>query len=113
MPGWSQATHSECCFGLSAWQFRLACHLKPISWTFPMWTDLTPDLNPCDYFLWGFLKKTIFSEKAANNNGIESTNHSGLQRDNLGYVPRSNQHHSAEEVARHNGGHTEHLIHRG
>jgi hypothetical protein len=23
-----------------------------------------------------------FSEKTANNNGIESTNHSGLQRDN-------------------------------
>jgi hypothetical protein len=23
-----------------------------------------------------------FSEKAANNNGIESTNHSGLQQDN-------------------------------
>jgi hypothetical protein len=41
----------------------------------------SPDLNTCDYFLWGFLKKKIFP-KATNNNGIESTNLSGLQRDN-------------------------------
>jgi hypothetical protein len=39
----SQAAHNERCFGLSAWQFRLACHLKPISWLFPMWTELAPE----------------------------------------------------------------------
>jgi hypothetical protein len=42
----------------------------------------SPDLNSCEYFLWGFLKENTCSEKAANNNGIEDTNHSGLQRDN-------------------------------
>jgi hypothetical protein len=41
--GWSQAAHSECCFRLSAWQFRLACHLNPISWSFCMWTELAPE----------------------------------------------------------------------
>jgi hypothetical protein len=40
LAGWSQATHSECCFGFSARYFRLACHLKPISWSFRMWTEL-------------------------------------------------------------------------
>jgi hypothetical protein len=30
----------------------------------------------------GILYEKDFSEKAANNNGIESTNHSGLQQDN-------------------------------
>jgi hypothetical protein len=35
----------------------------------------SPDLNPCDYFLCGFLKEKIFQKKAANSNGIESTNH--------------------------------------
>jgi hypothetical protein len=40
--GWSQAAHSECCFGLSAWHFRLARHLKPISLSFRMWTELAP-----------------------------------------------------------------------
>jgi hypothetical protein len=34
--------HSECCFGLSAWHFQLACYLKPISWSFHMWTELAP-----------------------------------------------------------------------
>jgi hypothetical protein len=41
--GWSQAAHSECCFGLSAWHFTLACHLKPISSLFSMWTELVPE----------------------------------------------------------------------
>jgi hypothetical protein len=41
--GWSQAAHNECCFGLSAWQFWFTCHLKPISSSFRMWTELTPE----------------------------------------------------------------------
>jgi hypothetical protein len=43
------------------------------------WPLKSPDLNPCDYYLWGFLKEKIFFGKAANCNVIESTNHSGLQ----------------------------------
>jgi hypothetical protein len=37
------------------------------------------DLNPCDSFFGGFLKEKIFLKKTTNNNGIESTNHLGLQ----------------------------------
>jgi len=25
------------------------------------WPSCSPDLNPCDYFLWGYLKDTVFS----------------------------------------------------
>jgi hypothetical protein len=42
------------------------------------WLPNNPDLNTRDYFLWGFLKETIFA-KNRNNNVIESTNHSDLQ----------------------------------
>jgi hypothetical protein len=80
--GWSQATHSEC-FGLCA-QLSTPIILNrfPDSFTCGQnWPLYSPDLNTCDYFLWGFLKED-FSEKAADNNGIKSTNHSGLQRDN-------------------------------
>jgi hypothetical protein len=74
------------------------------------WPPNSPDLNPWDYFLWGFLKENILSEKAANNNGIENTNHSGLQRDedtcrrviNIITV-------RVEVVARRNGGHIENI----
>jgi hypothetical protein len=45
---------------------------------------------------------------------LESINHSGLQRDSLGYVPSSNEQITVrvDEVARRNGGHIESLIHR-
>jgi hypothetical protein len=26
----------------------------------------SPDLNPCDYFLWGFLKDRVYSENIGN-----------------------------------------------
>ena len=26
-----------------------------------MWPPRSPDLNPCDFFLWGFLKETVYS----------------------------------------------------
>jgi hypothetical protein len=78
------------------------------------WPPNSPDLNPCDYFLWGFLKEKIFPKKTANKYGIGNTNHSGLQRDedicrrviNIITV-------RVEEVARRNGGHIEHFIYRG
>ncbi len=31
-----------------------------------MWPPRSPDLNPCDYFLWGFLKDKIYVKNASN-----------------------------------------------
>jgi transposase len=35
------------------------------------WPPYSPDLNPCDYFLWGFLKDKVFSEKINNCNELK------------------------------------------
>jgi hypothetical protein len=73
-----------------------------------------PDLNPCDYFLQGFLKEKIFLKKPqtimelralimqACNDITEDMCHRAIS--NTVRV---------EEVARCNGGHIEPLIHRG
>jgi hypothetical protein len=42
------------------------------------WPPNSPDFNPHHYYLWEFLKENDFSEKSSKNNGIETTNHSGL-----------------------------------
>jgi hypothetical protein len=31
-----------------------------------IWPPYCPDHNPCDYFLWGFLKDRVFSENIGN-----------------------------------------------
>ena len=31
-----------------------------------IWPPYNTDLNPCDYFLWGFLKDKVFSENNSN-----------------------------------------------
>ncbi len=36
-----------------------------------IWPPYSPDLNPCDYFLWGFLKDKVFSEKINNCNDLK------------------------------------------
>jgi hypothetical protein len=81
-----------------------------------VWTEQKniPDLNPCDYFPWGFLKEKIFQKKLqtvmelrapiiqACNDRSEDMCHRVINSITLHVV-----------VARHNGGHIEHLIHRG
>jgi hypothetical protein len=63
--GWSQAAYSKY-FGFSACHFWLACHLKLFCDLFTCeqdWLLSSPDVNPCDYFLWGFLEEKIFPKK--------------------------------------------------
>ena len=31
-----------------------------------MWPPYSPDLNPCDFFLWGYLKSKIYNPLPAN-----------------------------------------------
>jgi hypothetical protein len=75
----------------------------------------SPYLNPCDYFLRGFLKKQIFLKKPQTVMEVraliiqtcnEITEDMFCQIINNIIV-------CVVEGARHNGGHTEHLIHRG
>jgi hypothetical protein len=79
------------------------------------WLPNSRDLNPCDYFLWGFLKEKIFPKKLQTIVELraaiiqacnEITEDMCRQVINIITI-------RVEEVARRNGGHTEHLIHRG
>ena len=36
------------------------------------WPPYSPDLNPCDYFLWGCLKDKIFRSKPASLNDLKT-----------------------------------------
>jgi hypothetical protein len=110
---------NECCFGLPAWHFRIAYHHKPISWCSwsyhcgQNWSLNSPDLNPCDNILWGFLKEKTFPKKPqtlielraiiiqACNKITEDMYHWVIN-----IIVR------VEEAYRCKGGHVEHLIHR-
>jgi hypothetical protein len=94
------------------------------------WPPNSPDLNPCDNFLWGFLKEKVFfnpqtimelmiiifwemtpSGSYKNQYGIERTNHSGPQGITEDMCRRViNITVLIEEVARRNGGRVEHLF---
>jgi hypothetical protein len=66
MQEWIQATHSEYCFGLRHDIFDSHVVSNRFSDHFACgqnWPPNSPDLNPCDYFLWGFLKEKIFLKK--------------------------------------------------
>jgi hypothetical protein len=78
------------------------------------WPPNSPDLNPCDYFLWGFLKEKIFPKKPQTIMElraliIQTCNEitEDMCRRVINIIVR------VEEVARRKGDHIEHLIHRG
>jgi phenylpyruvate tautomerase PptA (4-oxalocrotonate tautomerase family) len=75
----------------------------------------SPDLNPCDYFLWGYLKEKIFPKKPQTIMELRALiiqACSEVTEDMCHQVINIITVH-VEEVARRNGGHIEHLIHRG
>jgi hypothetical protein len=111
--GRSQAARSECCFGLSAWHFRLACHLKPISWSFRMWTELTPKYS---WFkpMW-LLSLGIFPKKPLTITELRALIIQACNEitEDMCRPVINNITVRVEGVARFNGGHIERLIHRG
>jgi hypothetical protein len=77
------------------------------------WSPNSPDLNPCDSFLWESLRKTFFWKKPQTIMKlrpliIQACNE--ITEDMCCRVNNITVH--VEEVARRNGGHIEHLIHR-
>jgi hypothetical protein len=83
-----------------------------------MWTELAPkipDLNPCDYFLCGFLKAKIFPKKPQTIMELRPLIIQACNEITEDMCRRviNNITVSVEGVARCNGGHNEHLIHRG
>jgi hypothetical protein len=79
------------------------------------WPPNSPDLNPCDYFLWGFLKVKIFPKKPQTIMELRALIIQACNEITEDMCRRviNNITVRVEEVARRNGGHTEHLVHRG
>jgi hypothetical protein len=77
------------------------------------WPLNSPDLNACDHFLWGFLKEKIFLKKPQTIMELR-----GLNIQTCNEITEDMCHQAINnitvrvKVARHNGSHTEHLIHR-
>jgi hypothetical protein len=78
------------------------------------WPQKSPDLNPCDCYLWRFLEENIFLKEPQTTLKlraliIQACNE--ITEDMCHRVINNNT--VCVEVAKHNGSHVERLIHRG
>ena len=78
-----------------------------------LWPPHSPDINPCDFFLWGFLKEKVFQRRPENvaqlRAHIAKLCHP-LSEDLCRKVV-TNARVRLQEVVRQNGGHIEHVLH--
>jgi hypothetical protein len=79
------------------------------------WHTNSPDLNTRDYFLWGFFKEKTFPKKPHTIIELRALIIQACNKVTEDMCRRviNNITVRVEGVARRNGGHTEHLIHRG
>jgi hypothetical protein len=79
------------------------------------WPPNSPDLNPCDYFLWGFLKEKILPKKPQTIMDLRALTIQACNEITEDMCRRVINTITVRdgEVARRNGGHVEHLIHGG
>jgi hypothetical protein len=79
------------------------------------WPLNSPDLNSHDYFLWGFLNKITFPKKPQTLKELRALIIQACNEITVDMCRRVINiiTINVEETARHNGDHTEHLIHRG
>jgi hypothetical protein len=68
------------------------------------WPPLSPDLNPCDFFLWGFLKEKMFPMKLQNIMDMRAKIIQLCHRVIITVCVW------LQEVVRQNGGHTEQVL---
>jgi len=76
------------------------------------WPPHSPDINPCDFFLWGFLKEKVFQRRPENVAQLRA--HTGklcraLSEDLCRKIV-TNAMVRLQEVVRQNGGHIEHVV---
>ncbi|KDR19593.1 hypothetical protein L798_06126, partial [Zootermopsis nevadensis] len=77
-----------------------------------IWPPHSPDINPCDYFLWGFLKEQVFHqhpESMAELRACIMQVCSTIDEDLCRRVVQ-NMNVRLEELVRQNGGHIEHVL---
>ncbi|GBN65801.1 hypothetical protein AVEN_85675-1, partial [Araneus ventricosus] len=44
------------------------------------WPSRSPDLNPCDFWLWGYLKDVVFSTPIVDSHGDPAYQKNGLKQ---------------------------------
>lgn len=42
------------------------------------WPPYSPDLNPCDYFLWGYVKDKVYANQVTTVEELEASIHSAV-----------------------------------
>ena len=98
-----------------------AFNLRVMSHRFPerheggkLWTPHSPDINPCDFFLWGFLKEKVFQMRPENVAQLRA-HVVKLGRELSEDLCRrvvTNARVRLQEVVKQNGGHIEHVLHK-
>ena len=56
---------------------------------FCKWPPRSPDLTVCDFFLWGYVKKSLCTSTARNRGWAAGTHHCSCQVGQAGYAPES------------------------
>lgn len=80
-----------------------------------IWPPHSPDINPCDFFLWGHLKETIHRNRPHNLMQLRADITTFIQgiTEELCRKVVGNLTVRLEEVVRQQGGHIEHVLHAG
>jgi hypothetical protein len=78
------------------------------------WPPNSPDINPCDYFLWGYLKEKVFPQKPATLVELWAVILAVCREITEDMCRRviTNVGVRVAEVIRQNGGHIEHVLRR-
>ena len=78
-----------------------------------LWPPHSPDINPCDFFLWGFLKENVFQRRSENVAQLRAHTVKLCRAlsDDLCRKVVTNARVRLQEVVRQNSGHTEHVLH--
>jgi hypothetical protein len=77
-----------------------------------MWPPHSPDINPCDFFLWSFLKEKVFQRRPANVVQLRAhiVQLCRVLSEDLCRQVVTNIKVRLQDVVRQNGGHIEHVI---
>ena len=94
-------------------------NLRVMSHQFPeriegckLWPPHSPDSNPCDFFLWGFLKEKVFQRRPENVAQLRAhiVKLCRTRSEDMSKVV-TNTRVRLQEAVRQNGGHIEHVLH--
>ena len=78
-----------------------------------LWPPHSPDINPCDLVLWGFLKEKVFQRRPENLVQLRAyiVKLCRALSEDLCRKVVTNARVCLQEVVRQNGGHIEHVLH--